>query len=197
MVFRILLTLAFFLGSLQGVELGKESSLKLKQAGWDTHVEQKNGIWVSVAKQKCTVIKNGKILLSTPCSTSSKGTGSKANSNQTPLGWHSIAEKIGEDAPWGAIFEERRYTGRNWSPGDPTNNDLILTRILRLQGTEAGLNKGIGIDSYERFIYIHGTAEENKLGTCASHGCVRVSNNDVIKIFNLVNLGTPVLITQW
>lgn len=197
MVLRVLFAFSILFTSLNAAELNKDITAKLKQAGWETHTAQKTGIWVSVAKQRLSVIRNGKVLLTALCSTASKGTGSRAHSNKTPLGWHSIAEKIGDGAPSGAIFEERRFTGRVWTSGQTDTNDLILTRILRLQGSEQGLNKGIGIDSYERFIYIHGTAEEDKLGTCASHGCIRVSNNDVIKIYNLVIAGTPVLITQW
>lgn len=175
----------------------KDSIANLKQAQWDKHVGSNPGIWISVARQKLFLIKKDKILLDVLCSTASKGVGFRANSNQTPTGWHIIAERIGDNLPWGAIFEERKYTGRIWSNKDSSSDDLILSRILRLQGIEQGLNKGIGIDSYDRFIYIHGTAEEKKLGTAVSHGCIRLSNSDVIQLFNLAPLATPVLITEW
>lgn len=178
-------------------ELSESDYTKLKQQGWEQRVGENLGIWVSAGRQKVIVVKCKKILMSTLCSTSSKGIGNRVNSNQTPIGWHLVAERIGNGLPWGAIFEERRYTGRVWSPNQPTSDDLILTRIIRLQGTEPGINKGSGVDSYDRYIYIHGTAEEHKLGTCASHGCIRLSNSDVITLFNLVALSTPVLITDW
>ncbi len=75
---------------------------------------------------------------------------------------------------------------------DNDADDLVTTRILWLKGLEAGKNKGSGIDSYRRYIYIHGTAEEHLIGRPASHGCIRMYNNDVIKLFNLVEEGTPV-----
>jgi lipoprotein-anchoring transpeptidase ErfK/SrfK len=85
-----------------------------------------------------------------------------------------------------AIDAEAKGTGR----------DLITSRILRLQGEEPGLNQGAGIDSYERYIYLHGTDEENRLGTPASHGCIRMRNADIIELYPHIAPGTPVLILE-
>lgn len=168
----------------------------LKQAGWDKWVGGKVGIWVSVSEQKLTVFDNYEPVYRTSCSTGANGTGSRVNSYQTPLGWHIVRDKIGEGMPWGAVFESREFTGKIWSKSQVATGDLILTRILRLQGMEPGLNQGEGIDSYDRYIYIHGTPEESKLGSPASHGCVRLSNNAIIQLFNITPLYTPVLITE-
>lgn len=195
----VFVALLLFVAYLQAVPdtLPKDAIPKLKQANWDKKVGTNAAVWISVARQKLYLVKKDKVLMNVLCSTSAKGIGSRANSNQTPPGWHIVAERIGDNMPWGAIFEERKYTGKDWSTSQPTTDDLILSRILRLQGIEQGVNKGIGIDSYDRFIYIHGTAEENKLGTPVSHGCIRLSNSDVIQLFNLTPLATQVLITEW
>jgi lipoprotein-anchoring transpeptidase ErfK/SrfK len=199
MIYRLLFALCCLSCTLlaSASELSENAWAKLQQEGWDEHVGGKAGIWVSAGKQRLSLIKKGKLLQSFPCSTSFNGTGNRANSNQTPLGWHMVADKFGNGLPWGAILVERKYTGRIWSPSQPTSDDLILTRILRLQGLEPGLNQGAGIDSYDRYIYIHGTAEEHKLGKPASHGCIRLSNSDVILLFDQAPLTTPVLITEW
>jgi hypothetical protein len=169
----------------------------LDEAGWSTRVGGGLGIWVSVQRQQLVAIEAGQILTIYPCSTAAKGTGNREGSNRTPMGWHAIAERYGEGKPWGAVFKEREFTGRVWSPDRPTGDDLVLTRILWLRGLEPGVNSGPGIDSHDRYIYIHGTPEEDKLGRPASHGCVRLSNSDVMELFDLSPTGTPVLITEW
>lgn len=130
-----------------------------------------------------------------PISTSKYGIGNKAHSNKTPLGLHHIKGKIGDGAPFGTIFKGLRNTGRIAKINAP-GGDVITTRVMRLQGLEKGINLGRGIDSYKRYIYIHGTAEENKIGTPASHGCVRMYNRDVIDLFNRVTDGTEVNIKR-
>lgn len=170
---------------------------RLNEAGWKQRVPKGFGIWVSVAKQVLFVIDGDQCVAQYPCSTAAKGTGNRERSYQTPLGWHTIDEKIGDGHPWGAVFKERKPTGRAWKPGQPPGDDMVLTRILWLRGQEPGVNAGPGIDSHDRFIYIHGTPEEDKLGTPASRGCVRLSNTDVISLFDRVPSGTPVLITEW
>ena len=126
-------------------------------------------------------------------STSKFGIGNKEGSNQTPLGIHRIEEKIGDDAPSGRIFKSRMDTGENWHPG-LTDDNLILSRILRLHGLEDGINRGPGIDSYQRYIYIHGTNQEEKIGTPLSHGCVCMKNREIIELYDLVEEGTIVVI---
>ena len=118
-------------------------------------------------------------------STSRFGIGNREGSFKTPLGMHRIVEKIGFGAPAGRIFRDRRDTGTDWHPG-LTEENLILTRILRLEGLEEGINRGPGIDSFERCIYIHGTNKESLIGTPFTHGCVCMSNADIITLFETV-----------
>jgi len=130
-----------------------------------------------------------------PVSTSKYGIGNQAGSNKTPLGRHYIKNKIGDGAPLGMIFKARQPMGRvvkiNAEVGD-----FVTTRIMWLKGLEPGKNSGRGIDSYKRYIYIHGTADENKIGQPASHGCVRMYNSDVIDLFDRVTEGTQVYIKE-
>ena len=119
------------------------------------------------------------------------------NSFQTPLGEHIVAEKIGEDLPLGAVLKGRKWTKEVIVPIKDVIDipeDVITSRILWLDGVEQGINKGGDVDSKERFIYIHGTAEEGLIGKPASLGCIRMKNKDVIKLFNRVKENTKVLI---
>lgn len=134
-----------------------------------------------------------------PISSSKLGTGSQMNSFKTPLGWHCICEKIGDDQPIYMIFESRSPTGRIATVHTDTTDleeDLVLTRILRLKGCEPGLNYGDDVDSYTRCIYIHGTNEEGLIGRPASHGCIRMKNDDLICLFDRVNIKTFVKISE-
>jgi L,D-transpeptidase YbiS len=133
-----------------------------------------------------------------PVSTASNGAGERNGSYCTPRGRHRIADKIGAGAPLCAAFKAREPTGEIWTPElDPENpgRDWILTRILWLEGLEPGINQGGTVDTHARYIYIHGTHEENKLGTPASHGCIRMGNADVAELFDLVKVGTEVRIS--
>lgn len=170
---------------------------RLDGAGWQRRVGDRLGLWVSVAGQQLAGIERGRVAFVYACSTAARGTGNRVNSYKTPLGWHAIDEKFGDGSPWGAVFKERRRTGEVWAPRTNTTVDMILTRIMWLRGLEPGLNAGPGIDSHARYIYIHGTPAEDRLGTPASHGCVRLSNDDVIELFDRAPSGTPVLITTW
>lgn len=180
-----------------GSPLPDDMAARLDAAGWPEFVGQGLGLWVTVARQELIGIEDSHVQFVYRCSTAARGTGNKENSYQTPLGWHEITERIGDGLPQGAIFNERKYTGKVWTPDSPTTKDLVLTRILWLNGLEPGLNKGPGIDSHARYIYIHGTPAEEKLGTPASWGCVRLSNRDVIDLFERIPSGTRVLITEW
>jgi len=131
-----------------------------------------------------------------PVSTSKYGIGNEAGSNKTPLGMHRIEEKFGDGAPKGMVFKGRVSTGKITEMNVQGVGDLITTRILWLKGLEPGINSGPGIDSYRRYIYIHGTVAENQIGQPASHGCVRMYNDDVIELFDLVAKGTTVLIEK-
>lgn len=133
-----------------------------------------------------------------PVSTAAKGAGEQSGSYCTPRGRHRIAQKIGEGAPLFAAFKAREATGEIWTPGldaADQGRDWILTRILWLEGLEPGRNKGGTVDSHARYIYIHGTNEEHRIGTPASHGCVRMKNADVAELFDLVEVGTEVRIS--
>jgi len=148
-------------------------------------------IEVDISEQQLHLYQGNDLLKTYPISTSKYGIGSQAGSNKTPLGQHIIAQKIGADAPEGTIFKARVNTGRI-ARIDQDGGDIVSSRILWLEGLEAGKNKGAGVDSYQRYIYIHGTAEEGKIGQPASHGCIRMYNRDVIDLFTQVDEGTPV-----
>jgi lipoprotein-anchoring transpeptidase ErfK/SrfK len=154
-------------------------------------------IEVDISEQRLYLIENSIIKASYPISTSKYGEGSIENSFKTPLGKHSIKEMIGEEAEINTIFTSRINTKRSATIIDQfedTDNDYVTSRIMWLDGEEDGLNKGGNVDSFRRYIYIHGTHEEGLIGTKASHGCIRMFNYDVIELFNLVNIGTKVLI---
>ena len=101
------------------------------------------------------------------------------------------------DVPKYGIFKARRWTGDVWNKNKHyDSNDLILSRILWLSGTQLGFNRLGDVDTMQRFIYIHGTHEEDKIGKAASHGCIRMLNDDVISLFQLVSIGERVLINE-
>ena len=161
--------------------------------------DQLTPIWlfVDTDNQKLYVLKHGREQCNYTVSTSKFGNGCKQDSLQTPTGAHVIAQKIGQGKPVGEIFSGRQPTGKiaNICYADQaTGQDLILSRIMWLKGLEQNKNSGEGCDSYLRYIYIHGTHEEGLLGTPASHGCVRMSNADVIELFNYVDEGVFVYI---
>lgn len=133
------------------------------------------------------------IIATFAASTALLGLGNREGSNKTPTGFHRIVDKIGAGAPAGRIFRNRVDTGIDWHDG-LTGDNAILSRILRLEGLEDGLNRGMGIDSFERYIYIHGTNKEPLVGTPLSHGCVCLRNNDVIRLFDMTNIGDLVFI---
>lgn len=159
-------------------------------------------IIIDISEQKLSLYRSCKLwenklvesnfIISYRVSTSKYGIGSQARSNKTPLGLHRIEEKIGANAPAGMIFKARQNTGKIAQINQAGAGDLVTTRIMWLKGLEPNKNQGAGIDSYQRYIYIHGTVEENKIGQPASHGCIRMNNLDVIKLFEQVKEGTLV-----
>ncbi len=148
---------------------------------------------MSVETQKLLVCVKDIVVEQYVASTSRFGNGHRENSLKTPPGLHRINEKYGAGAPPGRIFRDREDTGEDWDHKQNGDN-LILTRILRLEGLEEGINKGAGIDSYERYIYIHGTGREDLIGSPLSHGCVVLRNLDIIRLFDIVKEGTIVYI---
>ncbi len=152
-------------------------------------------IETKISEQKLYVMRDNQIWKEYPVSTSKYGVGNESGSNKTPLGKHKVREKFGAGAPINTIFKSRENTKKIAEisiKAEETGKDLVTSRILWLEGTEDGINKGNGIDSYLRNIYIHGTSEEGLIGTPASHGCIRMKNKDVIELFDLIPIGTQV-----
>ncbi len=143
---------------------------------------------VSVPQQKLTLFDGKTPLLQYPVSTSKFGLGSTEGSHRTPIGNFRICEKYGAIASTYTIFKGRKSVGQ-WTPEQETEEDLVLSRILRLESTEQ-----TNQNTYQRYIYFHGTNQESLLGKPASHGCIRLSNTNIIELFEYVPVGTPVLI---
>jgi lipoprotein-anchoring transpeptidase ErfK/SrfK len=145
-------------------------------------------IHVHVSSQTLDLLDDsGALLCRYACSTSKFGLGSEPGSNHTPTGKFRVAEKHGHDAPAGMIFKGRQPTGKIGGAND--DGDHVQTRILWLDGLDAA-----NANTKERYIYIHGTNAEHLIGTPASHGCVRLANQDVIDLFDAVPEGAAVVI---
>ena len=127
-------------------------------------------------------------------STARNGTGNLKDSFQTPLGKHRVYAKIGEGMPKNTYFVGRQPRGVFSERSGNEGKDWILSRILWLQGTQAGINKFGCCDTRQRYIYIHGTHEESLIGLPVSHGCIRMKNDDVMQLFEHVRKGERVLI---
>lgn len=144
---------------------------------------------VDVPTQILTIVDSGAVTGRRLVSTALAGVGSRTGSNQTPAGWHRVEERIGAGEPLGRVFRNRLPQPEILS-GEalvaPESGDYVLTRILWLRGLEPGRNAGADVDSHDRCIYLHGTNQEQLLGTPASHGCIRLSNADVAALFDLV-----------
>lgn len=157
-------------------------------------------IEISIPRQTLTLYDDvGGVKAQYSISTAANGVGCEKNSGCTPLGEHIIRAKIGADTPVNAVFVGRRATGEICTPAlmaEFPNRDWILTRILWLSGTEVGKNRLGNVDTMQRYIYIHGTPDDVALGQAASHGCIRMRNADIVELFNLVEIGTPVSIVE-
>jgi hypothetical protein len=160
-----------------------------------------NGILlINIQQQRLYHINDQTLLNTFVISSADKGTGNTENSGQTPLGAHFIKEKFGDGAPLGTQFKARQST--NFIPPilsgseETSEDDYITSRILWLSGLEVGYNLGKGIDSYKRYIYIHGTDEEGRLGSPASHGCIRMANQDIIDLYSKVSTDTLVYLYE-
>lgn len=150
---------------------------------------------VDVARQRLGLVSAGRLQLELPVSTAAAGIGGEQDSYRTPPGWHRIHARIGAGMEAGTVFRGRRPSGERWS-GEVVDEDLILSRILSLDGLEEGVNRGRGCDSLARYIYLHGTNREDLLGFPVSHGCVRLANADVIALAEVVQAGDPVLVAE-
>ncbi len=134
-----------------------------------------------------------------PVSTAANGAGCLKDSGCTPLGHHIVRAKIGAGMPLNTVFVGRRPTGEILTPelaAQFPERDWVLTRILWLSGTEVGRNRLGNVDTMQRYIYIHGTPDTEPMGQPRSHGCVRMRNQDVLELFDLVDVGTPVVIAE-
>jgi len=154
---------------------------------------------ISAERQQLLLCEGQRILATYPISTSHHGLGGKEGSYKTPLGKHRICAKIGAGEPLGEVFVGRLPQGYQAEILDDerrSEGDSITSRILWLEGLEPGLNQGEGCDSKQRYIYIHGTAEEGLIGQPVSIGCVRMKNSDVIELFEQISEGDPVLILK-
>ena len=170
------------------------------------NVNDQDIIIISIAEQRLYLTNNNDTLINSfIISSAEAGTGNLSGSFQTPIGLHQISEKFGENAEVASIFKSRKNTlniAKTLSqPNAKSGEDNITSRILWLDGLEQGINKGNdedgnNVDSHSRYIYIHGTDEEGRLGKVASHGCIRMANQEVIELFDIVKIGCLVVILE-
>ncbi len=158
-----------------------------------------DSLHISIADQMLYGFAEGLLVLRLPVSTALNGAGEQNGSNCTPRGLHQVRAKIGDGLPLGAVLRGRRWTQEIWSaelgaqfPG----RDWILTRILWLSGCEPGVNRLGPVDTFRRYIYIHGTPDSEPMGVALSHGCIRLRNTDVLELFPRVPLHCPVKIDE-
>jgi len=149
----------------------------------------RTNIHISIRDQRLTLKEGGVPIRSYPVSTSRFGVGTEEGSMKTPTGRFRVAKKIGEGLPSDTVFQSRAPL----QPGDPLppTEDLVMSRILWLDGLDEH-----NANTRDRFIYIHGTKHEDKIGIPDSHGCVRMRNTDVVELFALVDEGVPVIIEE-
>ena len=154
---------------------------------------------ISLADQTLYGFADGRLLVRLPVSTALNGPGEQSGSGCTPRGQHIVRARIGEGLPLGAVLRGRRWTGEIWSvalheafPG----RDWILTRILWLSGCEVGVNRLGVVDTFRRYIYLHGTPDVEPMGVPLSHGCIRLRNTDLLALFAQVPLHCAVQIAE-
>ncbi len=153
-----------------------------------SEVDPFSRVIISVRDQKLMLVQNDKTLATYPVSTSKFGLGDFLGRMTTPLGFLQVVQKIGDHAPAGAVFHNRRWTGEILAPNAP-GRDPIVTRIIWLRGLEPE-----NAHAFNRCIYIHGTAEERTIGRPASYGCIRMRSRDIANLFDQIPLGTIVQI---
>jgi L,D-transpeptidase YbiS len=160
-------------------------------------MEKNYHIEININDQCLRLFNNNRVEKEYSVSTAKNGTGERMDCECTPRGEHVIAEKIGENCEINTVFISRQPSGETYNSGlraQYPDRDWILTRILWLKGTEKGRNLGGNVDSYNRFIYIHGSPDDVEMGKPGSRGCVRMRNKDVIELFNCVCVDTKVFI---
>jgi len=152
---------------------------------------------VSIGSSLLQLRRGGSVVSSYAVSTSRRPPSNVANSLGTPRGLHEIAERIGGGQPAGMVFKSRTPTGRHFSEvddGASGSANLITSRILWLRGLEPGINQGGDVDSHARYIYIHGTQREDRIGEPMSAGCVLMRNADIIELYDQVRTGDLVFV---
>ncbi len=156
-------------------------------------------IKVSLGRQRLQLLDEGQVVMDVAVSTAANGPGEENGSGCTPRGWHVVRAMIGEGCRENTVFRGRRPTGEVYSAAlrqAEQERDWILSRILWLSGLEPGRNRLGKVDTMRRYIYLHGTPDEEPMGVALSHGCVRMRNRDIIRLFDLVETGTRVLIEE-
>src|SRR2546429_7485317 len=153
-----------------------------------TPVDTSSQLIVSVCDQKLMLVQNGGKVVTYPVSTSIFGLGDAWGRMTTPLGYLAVEKKIGDNAPTGAVFHNRRFTGEVLQPNAP-GRDPITTRIIWLRGLEAQ-----NAHAFQRCIYIHGTPQEKTIGRPASYGCIRMKSSDIAELYDRVPPGALVQI---
>lgn len=159
-----------------------------------------NSININVTQQQLRLLdEDDNLLKQYPVSTSKYGAGSENGSEKTPLGLHRVKDKLGGAMPVNEVYIGRVPQGdleECQQRGVNLPDDVIMSRIMWLEGMEPGRNQGGYVDTYQRFIYIHGTNHEDSIGTPASIGCIRMRNDDVVDLFRQVEVGSEVLIEE-
>ena len=156
-------------------------------------------IVIDISQQTLTLWQENNRLRQYSISSALKGVGERSGSEQTPRGKHIIRAKIGANMPLNSVFKARRPTGEIYNAElaeKYPNRDWILTRIMWLSGCEVGKNRLGQCDTMRRYIYIHGTPDTEPMDTPKSHGCIRMRNEDIIQLFDLVPVYTPVIIHE-
>lgn len=181
------------------MKLKQKLLTKPQRATKKAHEETRGllSIEISPASQTLILTADGKEIRSYTISTAANGLGEEKNSFKTPRGWHIVRAKIGADFPLNSVFVKRRFTGEIYNAELGLlypDRDWILTRILWLSGLEKGFNRLGNVDTMQRFVYIHGSPDERPVGVPTSHGCIRMQNQDIIELFDLVTYGTKVYI---
>jgi hypothetical protein len=154
---------------------------------------------IELAKQQLICLQAGLEMVRYPVSTAASGAGECNDSGCTPRGKHRVRIKIGADCPVNTVFIGRRPTGERYSQRlaeKQPERDWVLTRIIWLTGLEPGFNRGGRVDTLRRYIYIHGTPDSEPMGIPRSHGCIRMRNRDLIDLFDWVEKGMVVEITD-
>lgn len=154
---------------------------------------------ILVSTQEMYVYENDQVIKKYRVSTAKNGVGELFGSEKTPRGWHIIRAKVGDKCPENTVFIQRRPTGEIYSPelkAQHPTRDWILTRIFWLSGLEVGKNRLGNVDTMRRYIYIHGTPNEVAMGVPGSRGCIRMRNQDLIELFDLIPTGTRVDIQE-